>query len=251
MVDKIVQNEKKILDHIYRYRITTLNVVNNYLFPEKSKQDVKKLYRSLRDKGLVKSASLHPHEHYYFLTEKASASVYRNKFKNVSGFLTEHQLLEKYSMLVFCCLQDVKRMKYTIDELQKNFPDLLSKNIPANNYFKDTNKGKPVIGWLKIDLGFNYERVAQRIYPILKKRLSNVSWSYIIQQGSFIITIATGWKSKAQKLREFIGDKDKFRQNIYNNLNRDFNFDLYKFEKIPIKVSVCEIPEIKPFVPKK
>jgi len=245
-----------ILNHIYRYRITTLSVINILLFPDKSKEEIREICNSLINQKFIGVAQLNPYENYYYLTSKVAKERYNNKSKKASEFLEVHQLVEAYAMLAFCCLQNVKREKLPEHELIEIAKELTIKNIPkkidtdtdkipSNNYFKDKDNGKNVIGWLKVDFGFNHERVAQRIYPIIKKRFNNKYWQRLIIEGSFIITIATGWKTKAHRLRENINDNLKFKQKICKYIKNDFNYSFQKNESFPIKVNVCEIPELK------
>jgi len=247
-----------ILNHIYNYRITTLSVLHKALFPNKTLEEIRELCKLLRNKGFIGDAPLHPYENYYHLTKKAAKELYNDESKNVSEYLEIHQLVEAYAMLAFCCLQKIKRGKITEHKLLNEDKDLtinkiISVNdnkekevkIPSNNYYKDTVNGKKVIGWLKVDFGFHHERAAQRIYPIIKKRFKNEKWKRLIINGSFIITVATAWETKAQRLRECIRDDQKFKNKIYKCIKRDFPFE--KDISFPLKVYVCEVPELKFF----
>jgi len=224
-MDKLNQN---ILDHIFRYRISTAGIIQKLFFKDLTIQDVKKHLKELKHTGYIGNAQLTPYEYYYFLTEKTAQSLYSKTGKQFAGYLSDHYLGKTYAMLMFCCNGENKRQKFTFDEIQSSF--FYADRIGTNKYYSEIIDGKEMIGEIKIDRGFNYRRVDQRLGSIINKKLKYDNWQLIIHEGHFMISIITPWEKKAEKLREGIISARKQKKFAMN---------------LPIQINVCLIKPLQ------
>jgi len=209
---QIEEIDKKVMDHIYDYRITTCDVLKNLFFQGQDISFVKEYYGKLRDAGYLASAPLHPCKHYYYLTEKAIMELYNHDKGASFGFVVEQPLIETYCILDFCCMGNSLRKKYTYESIKKDAPELLQEHISDDQYFIGTKNNKLIIGWVIVDHQLNVDRVFQRLFPIVLKRCQYEAWENLIMSGHFAIAIVTSWETKAQELRKKILENQQQRE---------------------------------------
>jgi len=224
----INDQDRSILDHIFRYRMTTVSIIQKQFLKDLSEKDVKKYLKQLKNKGYIGRAHLTPYEYYYFLTEDTARSLYEKTGAQFAGFLNNHYLINSYAMLLFCCDNEQQRQKYTIDEIQSSV--FYTENIGSNPYYSEVVDGKDMIGEVKLDRGFNYRRVDQRLGAMFKKKLKHDNWQLIIHEGHYMITFITAWEKKVEKLREAILSARK---------QNKFGMDL------PIKINISLIKPLQ------
>ncbi len=183
---------ESILQHLARYRMTTLPVLNQ--LPElgplgavRLQQQLQRLSRS----GQIASAPLFHKREYLYLAGT-----------DPTGPHSEVSKIRNYAMLLFCCLSNTSRDRLTESDFQEHFPDLYRPGRPLH-YYMDISGSKPCLGFMRIDTGGRgrWDRVIARarsdicsheLYPPFRK---------LIATGQFEVSILTATLPKAERIR--------------------------------------------------
>lgn len=187
--------DEDILEHVRRYRITTLDVLHRELFTGKGRDAVTSTLRRLRSANLLTTEELKPPRYrYYRLTKEAARS-----FGLSVGFgmpLGEQALPSRYAMLCYCCLGSERRQVLTADEFKEEFPDCDSATLPKEPYYLDTEGVVPRLAFVSVDLGADAGRIIRKCRKFVGERMKQAGFRELIKDDAFLITILTARKRK-------------------------------------------------------
>lgn len=194
----ISDSDKYLLNHVYRYRITTPEAVRCLFYADGTLDDVREAYRRLRKENYLAQGFLWRGQPYYCLGPAAAAL-----FPNARvGTLAEQDVASAFAMLAFCHYGgDVARKAITLEELRAFVPQLVIKQLGNDRYYMDTNGDEHRLGFIKVDRGFNYRRSNHQLTNLLRKRARFAAWSQLIEQRRLVVTFATAWEEKAKLIQ--------------------------------------------------
>lgn len=191
----------RVLAHVRRYRITTQQAVQRLFYPEGDDEAVKARIHRLRRAGLITSSPLTHRMNYYQLAPRAAAAVF--------GELAEKQrppgvqsIADLYTILSFCCLGPQHFERYTTQEFEQAFPDLVSAGLPSRFYYRDANPDRERIGFLLPAINTDYRRVLRKCRHIFRRRYEMAAWRRLIEEDGFAIAIVVPRPEKAVRIRE-------------------------------------------------
>ncbi|MHC4880387.1 MAG: hypothetical protein ACYTGL_28390 [Planctomycetota bacterium] len=183
----------QILEHVARYRLTTLPALCQLpAFRQRPESSVKRLLRSLVRDGQLQRAALFHNRNYY-----CSRQVSRSP----SGVLSESEKLRAYAMLLYCCLGTAQRERLTRSELHTHFPVLSEPGLPLN-YYVDSSGDTTRLGVLRVDLGGRgrWDRILGKARDDVLKHQGRTGIRDLIRQGQFEVTIMTALPQKAARI---------------------------------------------------
>ena len=190
----LTDSDRRLLDHVYRYRITTPEAVRGLFYASGTLDDVRAAYRRLRRESYLARGFLWRSQPYYCLGHAAVA-----QFPNARvGPLAEQDVVNAFAMLAFCHYgRDAARNAITFEELQAFVPQLIIQELGNDRYYLDAEGGNHRVGLLKVDRGFNYRRSNHQLVNLLRKRARFPAWNQLIEQQRLTITFVTAWEEKA------------------------------------------------------
>lgn len=191
---------RQLLEHIARYRMTTLPVLSQLpAFRHRPESSVKRLLRGLVHEGRLRRASLF-HNRDYYCAYRASNSL--------TGLLSESEKLRAYAMLLYCCQKGSQRERLTRTELQTHFAMLDEPGLPLN-YYVDSSSETTRLGLLRVDLGGRgrWDRILGKARDDVLKHLGRAGVRELIQQRQFEVTILTALPQKASRICDTIASE--------------------------------------------
>lgn len=189
---RLTDRGRKIVEHVARYRLTTVGVLRRVVTPGLSANAVSKLANRLCDAGyLRKYTLLHPTR--YFVLGEAGANLL-GIGGHRSSPLGPQSLPMEYAILVYATLGKALRQRLTGDEIQRLCPWLPSALAEAP-HCADASRG--VLELVRVDLGGPADHVARKCVADVNERRRLREFTNFVAQGRFRLVIITATKEKA------------------------------------------------------
>lgn len=182
-----------LLDHIARYRITTLQVISELpAFRHKPQSSIKRTLQKLLRAGQLQRVPLFHNRNAYCPPRTRHSE---------SGQLSESWKLRAYAMLLFCCQGTTSRERLTREELRKHFPTLYDPGRPMN-YYIDHSGDSTRLGVLRVDVGGRgrWDRILGKAREDVLKHQGMAGVRDLITNGQFEVTVLTALPQKASRL---------------------------------------------------
>ena len=191
-------NNRQILEHVLRYRITTNSVLHQLFFAEQQLNAVTKVTaRMCRSKLLSKYPLYHPRSYFTLgpvAVQQLGASPHRTLPLGPQALPTD------YAVLAYSTLGPTKRQRLTPDELRQQCPWLLEPMLDFPHCL-DTTGDSPVLELLRVDLGGPPDHVARKCDADIQVRRPLRPLEQLIRQKQFRLVIVTGASHKAAAIR--------------------------------------------------
>lgn len=191
MVD-LTPDDERILDHTYRYRITTPQVLARSVLCHCSVDDIRYRYRRLRSNGILVAGELYYQQPYYALTPDAAMEFYSTK---EGGHVPERGLVDHYAMLLYCTRKGSTERKLSPHDIRNALPELKKKNVTPHRYYTNTASGQ--LGYIRVDQGLDFRRAPEYVKKTIRK---HSEWNVAIESGVFVYTVITVTRRKANLL---------------------------------------------------
>ncbi len=201
---QITERDRKIFDHIHRYRVSTLEVLHHLFWkPENPSVSLNAVSQRLkRLEGYLHSGKLVGSNRYYLLTPLL-AREYGEEDTFAKPFRTQLVLARHIAMLEYCCLGDEPRDKITSREFKEGYPSYNVPRVRRDFYFHtETNPVK--LGWLELDGGKNERQRAKKSLEKYAQRMQHAEFRKLADRGCFGVVLVTGSERKREQfLRRF------------------------------------------------
>jgi hypothetical protein len=190
--------ERQLILHICRYWLTTINVVQRWLWTDLSPDGVRKVITRLAEKGWLARHTLAGQQPYFMLGHKALAAL---ELRRPTKPLGHQALLEHYAVLLACARRgcDV----FTEDEFRSKFSELSRPGFTAKHYFLDASSAPVRLGWFLVD----HDKQSSRMVDSVGRRIGRVfdidrpDFRNLILNGQFAIHIVTATEGKRANLQ--------------------------------------------------
>lgn len=208
MAVQLQERDRKILEHVARYRLTTPEVLDRLFFAgqvEARKGVLKRL-----TKEHLKAEQLFLQRKYYRLS-KVSARLL-GIHEEAAEPLGVQAKPTQYGILSFCCSRDGQEWpRYTRPEFLKDFPEFGERCIPRNDYFLDyyvDYDGKQArLGQIHVDLIGDYQRLITTCRGMIRAGLEVEGLREVIAEGLFAIGLVTSEEEKKEKILSHLSEK--------------------------------------------
>lgn len=211
---ELTEAQKRILLHVSRYRLTTVDVLHRLFYSDATRGAAQKAANRLVESELLQSYEV-TGSMIYQLT-RATASEFGVPL-NAAAPLRSQSLRENYAVLAFCCLSDndpansnAPRERLTPMEFRNHFPEFASApGIKPENqfYYLDSHNGAPLLGRATVDSGADTERIHRKCRDILTHALRTAHLCELVDQNVFVISVLTAEDTKRKAIIEAVTRK--------------------------------------------
>jgi len=200
---RITGRHRTIIEHVGRYRLSTLEVLGRVVLPGTSRNALSKLVNRLCVAGLLaKYPLVHP-AYYVVLGHSAAHMLGAGEHRTVP--LGPQSLPIEYAVLVYATLGQQPRIRQTTAEILDRCPWLPSGLINAPHCFDDRNQ---VLELVRVDLGGPADHVARKCAADLTSRRQFAEFAPMVAQQRFRLVVITATPEKAVALRQALDRHD-------------------------------------------
>ena len=203
---RLTKQDREILKHVQRHRMTTINVLHQLFFPDKSIAALKSTLRRLCGREpecrFLASAPLAGKRVYYYLT--ANGARFLGTSPDDSGPLGPQARYHRFAVLSFIHgAGDGKRTLFDPTRFQDVFP-LRGHRLNRNDFFIDESGEMPKLGVLIVDHGARPRRIVAKTLQRLGRFFRNRWFDEFIRDRNFNVTILTLSEGKKAMLLPFL-----------------------------------------------
>ncbi len=200
---RITGRQRSIIEHVGRYRLTTLEVLGRVILPGTSRNALSKIVNRLCLAGLlVKYPLVHP-THYFVLGQAAAHLFGAGEHRAVP--LGPQSLPIEYAVLVYATLSQQPRIRQTTAEILARWPWLLVGLTNSPHCFDERNQ---VLELVRVDLGGPADYVARKCAADVTCRRQFAEFAPLVAQQRFRLVVVTATPEKAVAVQQALDRHD-------------------------------------------
>lgn len=189
--------DRKIVEHVLRYRLTTVEVLRRVVLPGLSPNALSKIAGRLCDAGyLRKYTLLHP-KRYFILSETGANAMGVGNHRATP--LGPQSLPQEYAVLIYATLGQTLRRRLTKAEVQGKCPWLAPAMAEAPHCEDQQHE---VLELIRVDLGGPADHVARKCAADVAERRRLREFATLLAQRHFRLVVITATKEKAVAVRQ-------------------------------------------------
>ena len=196
------ERDRAILDHVTRYRLTTLDAIRRVVLPGLSRNAVGKIANRLCDAGLLRKHRLLYPMNYFVLGELAVRSlgigIHRAKP------LGSQSLPQEFALLAFATLGTHQHLRLNAAEVKRRCPWLPFSFAAAPHCLDEAN----VLELVRVDLGGPAGHVARKCAADLTERCRIREFSPLVAARQFRLVVITATSGKATAIQRALDHHD-------------------------------------------
>ena len=197
MVSPLSGADREVLEHVFRYRLTTSLILDGSETLEKEGEGfARDTLLRLEKEGWLRSAELYPghsSEKYWHLSVQAAKELEQDAVVGLP--LKRDMRIECFAIATFCCCGEPRRQLMTKQEFQEKYSRLWYSGQPVKYYLHKHEDGVR-LAYLKVDTGGTgqWERLIDNCDNFLQKRIDSkaVSEEHRAKSKEFRDLVATG-----------------------------------------------------------
>ena len=211
---RLTTRDQDVLDHIHRYRISTLEVLHRlFWLPPASLNSVSQVLQRLD--GYLHSAPLYGSRKYYLLTPSL-ARDYGEEDDFAKPLKSSQSLARHIAILEHCCMGDEPRDRITSREFKEGYPTYDISGVGRHSYFH-TEDVPAKLRWLEVDARAKPRSRANACLEKFKKRLEHEPFRKLVKDGQFGVVLVTTSERKRQQLQRCFDKLEPFPLEIVVN----------------------------------
>ena len=191
---RLTPRDRRIMQHISRYRITTNEVLSRTLMDEASPNAIVKVTRRLCRLGYLRKFPLIHPQCYFTPGERAVRDLGIPAHR--SQPLGPQSLPTEYSVLAFALLGQTPHPRLTADELRKRHP-WMSSGLVESPHCTATEAGRDILESVRVDLGAAADHLARKCDADLQVRVEFREFFPLISCRRFRAVVLTATTEKA------------------------------------------------------
>ncbi len=188
--------DRSILEHVARYRLTTLEALRSVVLPKLSRNALNKITGRLCKLGFLKKYKLLHPQKYYILGERGVRSLGVGAHR--AAPLGSQSLPHEFALLAFATLGTTQHLRLNAVEVRQHCPWLPLSLAMAPHFLDDAG----VVELVRVDLGGPAHHVARKCAADLSIRSRIAEFPPFVAAHRFrlvVITISTGKSTAIQK----------------------------------------------------
>jgi hypothetical protein len=200
---RISARDRQIVEHVARYRLTTVEVLRRIVIRGLSANAVSKIANRLCDSGLLqKFTLLHP-TRYYLLGELGAKSLGIGTHRTIP--LGPQSLPMEYAVLAYSALSKQPRKRLTSSEVRTLCPWLPAALVESPHCLDEQQQ---ILELVRIDLGGPADHVARKCAADVNDRRRIREFDPFITGGHFRLVVVTATKEKSASIRQALDRHD-------------------------------------------
>lgn len=193
----LTQRDRQVLEHVARYRMTTISALRRAVLSDISENAVGKIASRLcAGRFLNKHPLAHP-ACYFVLGPNGTKALGMGLHRATP--LGPQSLPVEYGVLLHCLLGQQPRHRLTLKELLELWSWLPSP-LNAAPHCLDTQNN--VLELIRVDLGGPADHVARKVARDVTRRRQLTPFLSAVRSGQFRLVLVTATRGKAQALRQ-------------------------------------------------
>ncbi len=194
--DKTSGRTSKVIQHVARNRLTTIDVLHRAIFSDMSRNAVAKMATKLCERGELKKYTLRHPAQYFVLGElgarSAGLALHRTRP------LGPQALPVEYAVLLHAMYSRPPRMRLTTPEVMTRYPWLPPK---LGHAVHCREHGTDILELIRVDLGGAVDHVARKCAADINARRLSPEFLAMVAESQFRLAVVTGTPEKAAALR--------------------------------------------------
>jgi hypothetical protein len=184
-----------ILEHVARYRMTTLEAIQRVVLRGLSRNAVNKITNRLCSRGLLRKYTLLYPENYFVLSELSVRNFGLGIQRSTP--LGPQSLPQEFAMLAFATLGHQQHLRLNALEVRKRCP-WLPLSLSAAPYCMDPSG---ILELVRVDLGGPADHVARKCAADVNERCRIPEFPAAVAAGQFRLVVITSTASKVDAIR--------------------------------------------------
>lgn len=197
------QRDRRIIEHVGRYRLTTIDVLCRAVTPGVSAAALSKVVRRLcSQQMLTRHQLLHPT--CYFVLGSAGASLL-GMSKVRTRPLGPQSLPMEYGLLLHAVLGQTRRRRLTNDELKQLCPWLTGPLLDSPHCLDEKQQTLELV---RVDLGGAADHIARKVRRDIMQRRQLLFFDNFVGESRFRLVIITSSREKSAAIRQALDRHD-------------------------------------------
>jgi DNA-binding MarR family transcriptional regulator len=207
---RLTDRDRRILKHVARQRMTTVEAVQALFFPENerdaAKSTLRRLYGTPPNYHVLQPEPLDDRRVYYRLTAKGTKLI--GAAKDAAKPLGLQARVERYALLWFFCIDRPKQRSVLHP---RKFPDqfpIKGERLPRKAFYIDEDdNGQVRLGYVVVDHRADSRRLVRKSGQTLQRFLRRGWFDDFVQAGAFELTVLTATEEKRKSLERALKRK--------------------------------------------
>jgi hypothetical protein len=195
-----------IIDHVVRYRVTTLALLSLF-FPRESPDALRMLLTRLDAAGWLRKFPMGSREYYYILGPRAlrNLEVPGNRAHRKAQGFSQPGLVNHLAIGYLCAGHGLLRLRP--DEFVEFCPDHHRPGLPSTNYLLRVDGSDPVLYWAIVDTATPVKEFPRKVGKAVATRFQIPAFQSRILSSEFAVVVITGTEAKARQIEDALSDR--------------------------------------------
>lgn len=215
MVNDISIEDRAVLEHVVRYRLTLPNILAaTEILAEEGESSALSALRRLTQEGWLAAADLFPGyraDSYYHISEKGAQFLGHDPV--IAQPLKHDPRAEAFAIATFCCCQEPRHELLTKEEFKRKLAHLWFTGQPIRHYLDKGADGVIRLVYLKVDTAGagRWDRLIDSCDRFLQQRMDKTrvrpehrpkaeEYSKLVDEGRFKIAVLTAFPEKQRAI---------------------------------------------------
>ena len=194
-----------IIDHVARYRVTTLALLSLF-FPKENWDALRMLLGRLDSAGWLRKFPLGGREHFYILGPRAIRNITlpgNRPHRKAQGF-SQPGLIQHLAIGYLCARNGLLRLRP--DEFAEFCPDHTRPGLPSQNYLIRADGSDPVLYWAIVDHATAAKEFPRKVGKAVATRFALPAFRDRMLSGCFAVAVITGNEHKARQIEDALAE---------------------------------------------
>ncbi len=244
---RLTDRDRRILKHVERQRMTTIEAVQTVFFPhnerDAAKSTLRRLYGAPPDHLYLCPEPLDARRVYYRLTPKGARLI--GAAKEAARPLGLQARVERYALLWFFCVEcPGKRTPFHPRKFPEQFK-LQGERLPRKNFYVEEDaSGEVCLGYVMVDHRADTRRLVRKAAATLQRFLRRGWFDEYLRAGAFALTVLTATEEKQKSLERAL--QRRLPEFLRPHLD---HLGAVAGETLPLKLSVRIVPGLADVLP--
>ena len=187
--------DRLILEHVARYRLTTITAIQRVVLPGMSRNAIDKITNRLCDAGLLRKHILLYPMKYFVLGEVSVRNMGLGAHRATP--LGSQSLPQEFALLAFATLGPQQHLRLNAAEVKKRCPWVPLSLTVAPHCIDQAN----VLELVRVDLGGSADHVARKCAADLTERSRIREFLSVVAAGQFRLVVITSTQGKVEAIQ--------------------------------------------------